>query len=383
MLRSRSSRLLLAFSGTLIASCAGERSLSDNAVSEWFSEASLTIGADTEDDSATIFEQITGATKLPNGDLLIADLGDAPLRRFGADGRLIRRVARRGTGPGEMEYLARLYRCGDAIYTYDIAGYRIQQFDTGANYQRVFRFQGPTGQSVPYVTACNAEGRFASVGWGAQGVPTAGYHRDTAAVWVTATPDGEATIVDSVPASERWGQTANGRIVGSAPLPMGKQPRIAFGPKAFYIATGDAPEVRVYDALGVRRGTYSLRDSIPSLTPDDVRDYVERQVIAAGERRRASIEREYAAISFPERPPAVTALTVDSEGLLWMRPYAPASDSLVRWRVLDDAGREVAAVELPRALDIFEIGRDYILGREPERAEGVPVVRMFTLRRGR
>lgn len=367
----------------LTAACGGESAASADAVATWRVDSvpQLTLGLDAGSADDVVFERITGATQLPDGGILVADLGDAPLRLFGSDGALLRTVARKGGGPGEMEYLARLYRCGDAIYTYDIDGYRVSEYATDASYLRTFRFAVPATQTVPYVSACNATGRFAHLGWGARGVPTAGYHRDTVPVWVTATADGTPTVVDSVPASERWGQTYQGRIVGSRPLPLGKQPSIAAGPRGFYVATGDAYSVLAYDSSGALRDTLTLADSVPVVTDADIRDLIEAEIAEAGERERAGIERAYADITFPERHGAISALLVDAEGYLWLRTYASPSAPIATWRVLDAEGIEVAQIALPRRLEVFEIGRDYVLGRQLDQAQGVPVLHRWRLDR--
>jgi hypothetical protein len=367
----------------LLSACASERPSAAATVETWTvdSAATLTIGLDAASDVGVSFERITGATRLPDGTLLVADLGEAPLRLFGTDGELLRRVARRGGGPGEMEYIARLFRCGDAIYTYDLDGHRVSQYGLDATYRRMFRFAVPTGQQAPYgVSSCNASGRFVHLGWGSP-PRVAGYHRDTVAVWVTETADGPPSIVDSVPSSERWGQTYQGRLVGSSPLPLGKQPATAFGPTGFYVSTGDSLAVLVYDTSGARIGEHRFAGSIAAVTPEDVRDFIEAEVAENGEQARAGIEREYAAITFPERHGAVTGLLVDADGLLWVRTYAPPTSASVAWRVLSAAGTETATVSLPRRLEVFEIGGDYVLGREIDANEGVPVLRLLTLRR--
>jgi hypothetical protein len=44
-------------------------------------------------------------------------------------------------------------------------------------------------------------------------------------------------------------------------------------------------------------------------------------------------------------------------------------------------GRTVAEVVLPAALDVYEIGLDYVPGRAVDEDEGVPEVHLFALRR--
>lgn len=344
------------------------------------STPTLTIGLPQDDSADVTFERITGATRRADGQLIVADLGEAPLQLFGTDGALLRRIARKGSGPGEFEYLAWMWRCGDALFSYDIDGHRVSEFSLDGEYRRGFRFLVPEGQIVPYLSACDARGRFGHIGW-ASAPRVAGVHRDTVPVWMTAAPDAAPTIVDSAPWSERWGQTHQGRIVGSMPLPLGKQPTLASGPAGFYLSTGDAFEIRVYDSTGTARTPFRLADTVAAVTPADIRDYIEAEVAEAGERARRGIEREHAEITFPERHAAITAMIVDDDGLLWLRPFASATGSVATWRVLDAEGLEVARADLPRRLHVFEIGRDYVLGREIDATEGVPVLRLLRLTR--
>jgi hypothetical protein len=49
---------------------------------------------------------------------------------------------------------------------------------------------------------------------------------------------------------------------------------------------------------------------------------------------------------------------------------------------VDRDGQVRATISLPAALEIFEIGADYILGREVDLAAGVPLLKSYQLRRG-
>ena len=54
---------------------------------------------------------------------------------------------------------------------------------------------------------------------------------------------------------------------------------------------------------------------------------------------------------------------------------------VARGRVFGADGRTVAVVVLPAALEVYEIGLDYVLGRAVDENDGVPEVRLFALRR--
>jgi hypothetical protein len=376
VLRSIGTLFVLAIS---VAGCSPDASDSAPSVTQWsLDSAAITIGHDERVDA--LLERVTGATRLPDGSILVADLGEAPLRRFTADGRLAERIARKGSGPAEMTYLAWMYRCGDAVITYDIDGRRISVFSLDGRYQREFRYAVPEGQQAPYISACNQEGRFAHLGWGTlRGV--AGVHRDTVPVWITTTPDGPPVVIDSVPASERWGQTYEGRVVGSMPLPFGKQPVVGIGRTRIYVGSGDEFTVRVYSLEGARVDSLHLNSAPLPVTPADIRDRIERYVLERGESERAAMERESEQIVFPASHAAFTALVVDAEDHVWVRPYISPDSATVAWHVFDPAGRHTAMVPMPRILDVFEIGADYVLGKYIDPVEAQPMVRLYRVRR--
>ena len=381
--RAHSASAYCAAAVFVLTGCGGEPSTRSDIAEVWTVDSvpSLTLGLDDSENLDAAFERITGATRLPDGSVLVADLGAAPLKLFSADGEFVRRVAREGKGPGEITYLARFFRCGSKMYSYDIDGRRTSQWSLDGRYEREFRFIVPEGQQTPYVSACNAAGQFAHLGWGAMGARVAGYHRDTVPVWRSPTADGSPTIFDSVPASERWGQTHEGRIVGSRPLPLSKQPLVAVGAEHIYVATGDADGVRAYGLDGAALPRISVVDVAPPLTREDIQDLIDRDVLSRGESRRAAIEREYDEITFPPTKAAVTALAVDAEGLLWLRPARVPGATNALWQVHSPDGRARATVALPAALEVFEIGADYIIGREIDKLAGVPVLRQYRLRR--
>ena len=340
---------------------------------------SIRLGGDETDTIAT-FAVVEGATRLPDGSILVGDrAADFALKRFSAKGALVQRFARKGTGPGEIDYLARLSRCGDSLYTYDIDGYRQQVFTLDGRYVRVFRFSGPG--NTPYHTACNAAARFAHFGWETRGQMKGGIYRGPVPVWMSGADSAVGAVFDSRPGSERWGQVVDKQLRGSRPLPLGKEPVIGIGRTRVYLGTADRFELGVFDFTGRRVATLRREEQPQAVTSDDIRDYVELQIAERGDNRRASIEREFAEIEFPKTLPAYTALLVDSEDLAWVRHFPRGSSVLVKWTVFSASGAIIAEVDVPRHLEVFEIGRDYLLGRWFDPDEAIPEVRLYPLRR--
>jgi len=349
----------------------------------WALEAKPTVTIGTDDsDPAAILEAIVFATRLPDGSILIGDQGDFVLKVFAPNGTLRKSFARKGGGPGEVRFLGRMFRCGDSVYTYDIQeGHRMSVFTLEGRYVRTFRFHTPPGQRVPYNSACNPSGRFVHIGWGANNEIKAGLHRSVVPVWLSAADSGAPRMIDSVPGSERWGTVRENRLVGTRPLPLGKQPVVGIGRSRAYVGSGDRFQVRVFDLSGDPQEPLQRSEAPAAVSREDIRDEIERVVASAGEARRAAVERSYGEITLPSTLPAYTALVVDADDHVWIRPFPRGASATVRWSVFAPTGKLVAGVAVPKHLEVHEIGRDYLLGRFLDPEEGIPQVRQYRLTR--
>lgn len=100
-------------------------------------------------DEAEAFAAIPGATRLPNGNVLVADRGEFSLHLYSAAGNEVRKFGRKGKGPGDFAYLARLYRCGALVLADDIDGSLISVYSTDGALMRTFRFSSKVGNNSP------------------------------------------------------------------------------------------------------------------------------------------------------------------------------------------------------------------------------------------
>lgn len=341
----------------------------------------LTIGGD-ERDTAIILQTIVGATRLPDGTILVGDRGDYALRFFSATGSPLRSVARRGSGPGEVRYLARMFRCGDSVYTYDIGeGQRVSVFTVRGTFVRAFRFGAPQAMQSPYQSACNRSGEFVHLGWERQRDMKGGVFRSIVPVWVSRADSAVGRVIDSVPGSERWGLVRNGQLRGTRPLPLGKQPVLGIGRSTIFVGSGDRFEVHALNSRGDSIGTILRRETPLPVTRNDIREAIEREVANRGESSRTDVEAAYAEMTLPATLPAYTDLRVDSEDLVWVRSYPRGSPASVQWSVFDSKGRNVGEIALPTHLEVFEIGGDYVLGRYLDPTDAIPQLRLYRFKR--
>jgi hypothetical protein len=342
----------------------------------------LTLGA-SQADTNDMFTQVVGATRLPDGRILVGDLGSYALRMFSSDGKFLRRFGRKGSGPGEIGYLKDLLRCGDSVVTIDIDGNRTSVFSLGGDYARTFRFSSPQPGRPPYSTACNARGDLVHFGWETRTDMKGGAYRPMVPLWLSKTDTVARPAIATIPGSERFGLVVDNQIRGARPLPLGRQTAIAVGPDRVYVATGDRYEVMVYDFAGKQLAPIRETRAVPPTTRADVEYAKERELALAPPGRREVAERAWDELPVPKALPTYSSLVIDASGHVWAQEYARGASPTAEWTVFDAEGRRVATTSLPTHLEVYEIGNDYVLGRFLDPDEAVPQVRLYRLRRGR
>ena len=341
----------------------------------------VTIGQ-TETDTSGILTAVVGATRLPNGMILVGDHGDFSLRLFSPGGKLVRAFGRKGAGPGEVGYLKSLLRCGDSLVTLDIDPSRVSVFALDGHYIRSFRFDSPQAARAPYKTVCNRDGAFAHYGWESMGDVKGGAYRPVVPFWLSGASPDVRRVIGNFPGSERFGLVVGNQIRGSRPLPLGRQTEIAMAQGRVYIGTADQYEILAFDSSGRQVAIVRGARAPLQTTRDDITYAMEREIADVGEARRAAIERGYADMALPKTMPAYAALRVDVANYLWVQDYPRTRSTTVSWSVFDPSGRQVAEVPLPVHLEVYEIGTDYVLGRFMNPDEAVPQVRLYRLTRG-
>lgn len=311
-----------------------------------------------------LFETVAGVTMLPNGQVVVGNRGEHALLLFSKMGAFERAVARKGRGPGEVSSLLSLHRCGDAIWTVDIAGMRGQRFTPSLGYESSRRFP------ADFRRACNAAGHFLHMGW--ETGDATGVHRPNVRYWLSG-PDSSSNItLGTLPGEDRFGQ-------GS--LPLGRSPRVAVGRRFAYIAFGDSLVIQRYTLDGKPAGALRAPQSTRTATAADWTAAIERQVRTAGEQARATLERMYAAAPRPGNLPATLDMLVDSEDLLWVQHYPRAGHPTVDWTVFAPSGQMLTTLSLPAALEVHEIGRNHLIGVVMDEQAGLPHIHVHALSR--
>lgn len=346
----------------------------------------------SEGDEAYLFSRIVQASTLPRGELVVADRDTRDLRIFDSTGKVVGRVGRKGSGPGEFQALAWVgVDQSGGMAAYDFSLRRLSRFSANGTLDQVVSLE-----SVP-VGSVLGQFEDGSLLFSRRiGLPaendleklSTGLVRDSIGlllIW----PDGSSSPgVGEFPGTQSIRAVGKGRIAMS-PAPFGLRTMIAVADSVFYVSTQESWEIHAYHKDGRLRSVFRRRVTPEAVTAAANAEW-KRQRDERLERQRASgrslppeVQGLDAYEALPDFFPAHGDLRVDRSGNLWVQRYSPfpKEDSVTTWLVLDPDGMILATAELPR-LEITEIGTDRVVGVWRDE-DGVPHVRAFRMVKNR
>jgi hypothetical protein len=373
---SRSALLRLSVMALLVTACADRNATSD-ALAEWTVDpVPLLDISDDNPGGEVMLGEAVHVTRLPDGGVLVSDRALHALRSFNAEGQLVRAVGRKGTGPGEFEYIATAWRCGDSLFVEDIGGGRVSVHALDGTLRRAMPTAEFAGGTEAFSSACNADGRFVHHGWYPYREEQTGRQRNPVPLWL-ASADGS----DRVEFGEVAGPEYNAYGYGAGPALLGRTPQFAIGRRAVYVGTADSGVVQVFTLDGTPAGERRLPGSPRRATDADLERAKRLDSMGQSALQQRQTREEWAFDTPPAFLPAYDALVVDADDFLWVRRHPAANEERVEWVVFTADGTHVATVALPALLTVHEIGRDYVAGIVQDPFSGTHAVRVLSLTR--
>jgi hypothetical protein len=347
----------------------------------------LEIGA-TDGETAYVFDRVNAAFRLGDGAVVVADgrsFGRVfELRFFDDNGRHIRTVGRRGQGPGEFLDFSRVLRLnGDSILIFDnrnarltiytsdgtLAGTRSTTEINGMHSKPSLLTSVGRGLTGPNLVGRSNDGWFL-VQYRNGDKPT-GYSRDTVFLLVV-DPDGPA--LDTLPRqpSTEFAAASNERGTSRSPLPFSYNLVAAPWKDGVIVGTGEAYELRHYDADGGLKMIIRRNDAPSTELTEDLKD----QYLGSGPRgwattpmrfggvTGASPKEQVAMLPSGHGIPSYTQLHVDDARRLWVKEYTFLEHRAQRssWTVFDSSGLAVARASMPARMAITHIAAEHVVG---------------------
>lgn len=313
----------------------------------------LELGA-VEGEGPAQFTSISGIAGLPGGGLVVLDEGSAELRWFEASGQHVRTSGGRGQGPGEFLRPVLVPRFqADSLLIFDRAR---RAFTWVASDGSGVRALGPGGRLFRGTPRASVGSRalFVSASASDSCVENQGCEVPRFLRWIHVTGSATDTLAVLVRRILSFSEAGGPAVMLTGPLDQ--RGLAAAGPKGLVVEGDPRFELKRFDAEGRLIAIFRV-DAPPRETPRDALDRYVQRFPDPDEMRRI-----YELMGLPGVIPAFQALYVDPHGWTWAERFRPGEDDAPEWLVFDPEGRARGIVELPRELEVHEIGEDYILG---------------------
>jgi hypothetical protein len=337
----------------------------------------VSVGANEE------FASITSGAFFSDGGFVIADVMNARLAVFNAEGRLQKMIGRSGAGPGEFQNLAwaRAYR-GDSITTYDRAQRRVTVFGRSGDRVRTVVIESPGNGLGPEALAVLDDGRILVQATRSIGAETAapGVHSAAMELWIYSADGEPLNRIASNLVNLQWVKLGSPRLL--MPRPFAIVSLIATNGSSVFVADSSDTPIRELNAAGAEVRRIGTRSTSRTASADHIAAYRERELATA---RRSTNTNAVAmqtrildATPFPDHVPALRRMFVDRDYRLWVEAYPEARSTRQRFRVHGRDGRLLASAVGPergRVLDVYG-SRALVAWSDPD---GVPYIRVHPI----
>lgn len=324
-----------------------------------------------EDDPNYQFSRIVGLVELSNSQILVADEASSELRFYDGTGEFLYKRGGKGSGPGEFSSIG--FRIvpsfrRDTLYFSDYGSSRVTAMSLDGEVYRIYSGLPMSGGAIGIV-----DGRVLMERSHVDFVPGGKSMHPRLTYSYLSLVNGQETIVAEFAGQSLWARYYPGQPTPSlSPTPFTVNPSAAASENGIFMAPPIGSDIIEYDISGDVRRIIRLDEPVRAITQDDIDEYL------SGWADSSPLEN----LQFPEEMAVFESLLVDDGGWLWAKLYSNDSDEShpANWIVFDRDGRAHGMVQLPRNLQVRQIGPDFILGFELNEF-WVPIVRKYRLHR--
>lgn len=393
--------MLLCCTAIVVSACgafaddsAGDSDLPEFAVS---TEPTLVLA-----DDGTSEKQFTriSARRLPSGEIVVADQGSVAIHVFGRGGRLVRTLASRGPGPGELPGGFILAAHEDTVFAFGqqpMSPPDVHVFAADAGHVTTYRPRTESGTALTTKDRLSTGELLVQRGQAftvIASMPAEGELRPDSVTFGVYRPTPPDRAADgSIEATVTWlPVVVRHRFVGfdwpNGPVPRTMTP-LTLGERTLVLVSADrvwsvntaTGALRAYDGSGNEVVSTSV-----GIEPEPFEaaslDTHRAQLLAKAERSMDSL-RAIATTDpdiLPATMPLIDAAFAGADGELWLRLLDLDGRNPQRFVIVDRSGKPAARTTVGRGLDIQHIGRDFILAIERD-SLGVESVTEYALDR--
>jgi hypothetical protein len=328
----------------------------------------LSIGA-AEGDPEEMLYDVTGAHRLADGRIAVANAGTSELRLYDRTGGYLGSFGQRGEGPGEFTSMRLVGVTSRDVMVLADAGLR--------RITTVHPDEGMLGNALvdaEVLPFLNPAGLFAD------GSAVFGGHFDVSRVmgmeeglvraptlYRSCAPDGSLAAdfgdFPGVALFLEWEEREGRRSLSPYLIPFGMTPQATVSADLFYFGGGDRYEIQAHAPSGELVRLIRLDREPIRTTQEDKLHYIEETVPdRVGQERARELRALFEHLPASETFPAYGRLKADVLGYLWVEEYRLPGEVTPTWNIFDPNGALAGRVSLPPDVSILEIGVDYLLG---------------------
>lgn len=366
-------------------------------------EPTFQVGGD-ETNPVYDLGQVTGAVRLGDGTIAVANAATNEVRFFNSDGTHRSTTGRTGAGPGEFQVIVGMWRSrADSLVVLDMAIQRLTVLGSDGQYSHSFSLGGMGGAMIP-----GADGSIS------MSIP-AGMLDDGSLIGMANTfrindhregafrdplplvrygPDGAIRdTVATIPGieMEMTSMSFGGQSFSQpTPVSLGKQPVVVARGDRLYLANNEGWEVESRDPDGTLRRLIRLQTPTRPLNPELIAVHRQEQldlvmnqpgISSLPQEIKDQVTERINSARYPESLPHVALMLVDDQGCLWVQEVAVPGDLRQKWGVFDPDGRLQAWIRMPERFRPTSIGSDWVVGIWQDE-DDVEHVQVYGLTRG-
>ncbi len=329
------------------------------------------------------FERIRHVMQTQSGQFVVADYGALNIRYFDAKGKFIRKLGRKGAGPGEFMSISMIALLpNDTLLVSDDLQRRLSVFSPTGEFVRTTMFESFEGKRSPDLLVTLTDGTIVTRALTISTLPPS-----TKPVYLTQhlfVSDGTGKAVSQIGTfgmSEHFVQATTKEMGGVAywSLAYGRKMTVTSYGKRLLMGDGTASEVKLYSTSGKLEEIIRTNEARPKVESRDITMF--RARASQGSRLPKDVhDRFLDEMPYPNEFPAFSRFLAVDNGQIWLQRY-PRADSLPdRWIVLDRNGAFVDHVSLPRRFSLLSITNNHLLGvmRDEDGVQHVRIVRYVT-----